>query len=150
LEGKVTGTLGSWNVQVAFPEAKLNKFAEWLFGAGIAHAGGPHGLGGAMASGLKWLYSGTPIAGKLTLESDTLRFEPNKFAAALYYEVAPSLNIPISEVRSAKAAASFLGVSANPFLLPRLMVETSRGNLTIISQFSSKDIAREINCLLAS
>ena len=136
-------------MQVAFPEAELNKFAEWLLGAVVVHAGGPHGLGGAMASGLKWLYSGTLIAGKLTLESDTLRFEPDKFAAALYYKVAPSLNIPISEVRSAKAAASFWGFSANPLLLPRLMVETSRGTLTIISQFSSKVIARKVNSLLA-
>jgi len=142
-------TIDSWDVQVIFPEVQFNQFANWIVGFAASQAGGPSGAGTVIMKGMRWLYGGTPVAGTLTLKIDGLHFESNSFAAFLYYDNAPAkIFIPLRDIRSAYADPSLLGMSIYVITPPEAYVETSKGRVSIISQFSSYFIAQEINDLL--
>ncbi|HWA92384.1 MAG TPA: hypothetical protein VG889_20270 [Rhizomicrobium sp.] len=142
-------TIDSWGVQVIFPKMRFNQFANWLVGFAVDQADGPQGAGPVLMKGLQWLYGGTPVAGTLTLKTDGVYFEGDSLEAFFYFDNKPAkIFIPLREIRAARADPSFMGFSAYVFTLPRAYIETTRGEVAAISQFSSKSIAQEINDLL--
>ncbi|HEX5183393.1 MAG TPA: hypothetical protein VFW19_09615 [Allosphingosinicella sp.] len=126
-----------WKVQFMVPEAEMNGVARYLCGAWMAHGGvpGPAGtIGSLMEGGMRLLYNGLPITGKLSANREGVRFEPNdSFFEDLFYDSRPSVFIPSSDIVDVDLTASFLGVPLS-LRVPSVIITTTNGKLYVKNQ----------------
>ncbi len=138
-----------WTVQFVVPEANLSGLMRFAVGA----TSGLH-FGGSLAAaaaekGLKLLYGGLPMEGKLTIDAGGLTFETGKLAQLIAYDRPFTIRIPKSDIVNARVPASFLHIDLTSFgLRPSLVIlNTSGGEFRMVAGFRAKRIADAINRL---
>ncbi|MES2449768.1 MAG: hypothetical protein V4610_04300 [Pseudomonadota bacterium] len=129
-----------WRVQILFSGLELSGLAEWMTDANTG------GVGSTLTKGLVSLIGGTPVSGTLRLKSDGLHFSVDPIEAALTFKnvTVTEIFIPKRDIVSAKATPSFFGISAD-LIGPHVQLRTRKGDLTIMSRWSSGGIARSIS-----
>jgi hypothetical protein len=145
-----------WKVQFMVPEAEMSELAKYLSGAWMtsgadALPGSPMQVGSLMETAMRFLYNGLPIDGKLRVSRKGLAFIPDEsFLQDLFYKNRPSVHIPRKDIVSARAMASFMGMTLS-LRQPMVVVTTKNGKLYVRNRaFLGRNtpLAESINSIL--
>ena len=98
-------------------------------------AGGVSGsagtIGSVMEGGMRLLYNGLPITGRLSADETGIRFDPSdSFLENLFYSNRPSVFVPKSDIVDITLTASFLGIPLS-LRLPSVVIVTSNGKFYV-------------------
>ena len=137
----------AWNVQFVVSEANYSKIMHFALGlsSGVRLGGGL--VASALEKGVKLLYGGLPVDGRLTVDADGVEFESNKWGDLIAYDRPFAIRIPKSEIMEAEVPSSFLHLDLTSFgMRPALVIlRTSQGEFKIVGGFRAKRIAAAIN-----